>query len=594
MKRDDDDGSARRRGAAWGVLALAGLALVMLLVPACDDRLSAASTTCARDADCPGGQRCIDGLCVDQQQCDAGLGCCALETCQGGFCAAAPTDDCAAGCPDPDFECRGDYCVRHRCAEDAACEGGRCLGGFCVRGLPCDGLCGPDDACFPHRDLCRPAPPACAMTCAAGEVAVVLDADGFDGPQCSLDAAECACVGPPAVDAGDLRHADMVLLRGAPIFAAYDPDLGDLVLVEDVESDPPTVTFVDGLPDDGPAQGEELRGAEPGPDRGRYPQVAVDPRNRLHLAYYDLDARALRYVRREADGRWIAPIVVDAEGDAGRDVRLQVDPAGHPHLVYSVVQTVDGRSGLRYAVADSDGPSSADDFRVVALSMRFGADGETPPPGVLPARYGVRPCFRLAPDGRAVVAFHDGAERRLILAQGDADDGFTVHPLDGRMALGPGDDPGGRYADVLEHAAGEWCDLVAGEAGVQVVFTDERTWSLLAYRGPVEGGGAIEIVDPGGEGRRRRVGPGPAIALDPQARAVVVYQDASDNLLRMGVRTGAGWSSPPLIVDEDGPTGFANSLFVRDGVAIIGTLSLASRAGGRVSARLRVLRVPLP
>ncbi len=575
----------------WLPLALGAALAVGAL--ACDDRLSAATTTCERSADCPGGQRCVERLCVDQRQCDAGLGCCALETCQGGVCAPAPTDDCAAGCPDPDFECRGDYCVRRRCADDDGCEGGRCLGGFCVRGLPCDGLCGPDDACFPHRDLCRPAPPQCAMTCAAGEVAVVLDAEAQDGPVCALDAAECACVGPPAVDAGDLRDADMALLRGAPVFVAYDPDLGDVVVVEDVESDRPRVTFVDGLPDDAAPRGEDGRGADLGPDRGRYPRVAIDARNRLHLAYYDLDARALRYVRREADGRWNPPVIVDAEGDAGRDVRLALDPAGRPHLVYSVVETADGRSGLRYAVAAGPDPA-AGDFRVVALSMRFGADGETAPPGVLPARYGVRPCFRLAPDGAAVVAFHDGVERRLLLARGTADDGFDVHPLDGRMALAPGDDPGGRYADVLEHAAGEWCDLVAGEAGVQLVFTDERTWSLLAYRGAVAGGGSIEVVDPGGLGRRRRVGPSPALDLDPQARAVVVYQDASDNTLRLGVRTAGGWSSPPLIVDADGPTGFANRLFVRDGVAIIGTLSLSGRAGGRVAARLRVLRVPLP
>lgn len=575
--------------------ALVTLAALAALA-ACDDRLPAAESTCARDADCPGGQRCIDGLCVDQQQCDAGLGCCALETCQGGFCAAAPTDGCAEGCPDPDFDCRDDYCVRRRCADDAACGGGRCLGGYCVRGLPCDGLCGADEACYPHRDLCRTAPPTCRMTCAAGEVAVVLDAAAFDGPQCALDEADCACVGPPAVDTGgDLRHASMALVRGAPVFAAYDPDFGDLVIVEDLEGDDPRVTFVDGLPETPAEDPDAARGGrvEPGPDRGRYPRIAVDARNRLHVAYYDLDAGALRYTRRGGDGRWIAPVVVDDEGDAGRDVRLALDPQGRPHLVYSVVETVDGRSGLRYAVADDGDPAGPDDFRVVALSMRFGVFGETPPPGVLPARYGVRPCFRLAPDGSAVVAFHDGAERRLHLARGGLD-GFTVHPLDGRMNLGRDADPGGRYADVLEHPVGEWCDLVAGEAGVQVVFTDERTWALLAYRGPVEGGGSVEIVDPGGEGRRRRVGPDPAVALDPMARAVAIYQDASDNTLRMGLRVGAGWSSPPLIVDEDGPTGFANSLFVRDGVAIIGTLGLSSRRGGRVEARLRVLRVPLP
>lgn len=582
------------RARLWG-LALAALPLLLI---GCDDKLSAAGAACARDADCPGGQRCIEGLCVDQVHCDAGLGCCALETCQGGYCAPAPTDDCAGGCPDPDFECRGAYCVRRRCAEDAECAGGRCAAGFCVRGVPCDGLCDPDEACYPHRDLCRRAPPQCRMTCAAGDVAVVLDADAHDGPLCALDAAQCACVGPPAVGSGgDVRHAHMALVRGAPVFAAYDPDFGDLVLIEGADAaEGPVVTFVDGVPDGAPVAGDPggARGgvAEPGPDRGRYARIAVDGRNRLHVAYYDLDAAAVRYARREADGRWIAPVVVDDEGDAGRDLRLEVDAAGRPHLVYSVVETVDGRSGVRYAVG-AEAAVAAADFEVVAVSMRFGVFGETPPPGVLPARYGVRPCFRLAPDGAAVVGFHDGAEGRLYLARGGLD-GFAVHPLDGRMVLPPGADPGGRYLDVLDHRLGAWCDLVAGEAGVQVVFTDERTWALLAYRGPVEGGGAIEVVDPGGVGRLRRVGADPALALDADARAVVVYQDGTDNVLRMGVRVGGGWATPPRVIDPDGPTGFANSLVVRGGEAIVGTLALSSRSGGRVDARVRVLRVPLP
>ena len=70
----------------------------------------------------------------------------------------------------------------------------------------------------------------------------------------------------------------------------------------------------------------------PGPDRGRYPRIAVDPRNRIHIAYYDLDAGAVRYVRREADGRWIEPVVVEyLKTPPGRETLMDIVAAtGEP------------------------------------------------------------------------------------------------------------------------------------------------------------------------------------------------------------------------------------------------------------------------
>lgn len=584
-------------------LALAALNLAPL--PACDDPGPAPATRCEIAADCPGGQRCVDGRCVEQAACDAGLGCCALETCQGGYCAPAPGDDCAGGCLDPDFQCDGEHCVRQTCAEDPDCAGGRCVTGRCVRALPCDGLCTAEQACYLHRDLCRRAPPACEQSCAAGEVATIIDPAAYDGPACRLDEASCVCIGPPPVaPGGDARHAQMGLLGGAPVFVAYDATFGDLLFIEGVTeagsdggSDDLRIEYLDGVPDDAPITGapDGPRGgrSEPGPDRGRYARLAIDRRGRVHVGYYDADAGALRYQLRAGDGTWSPPIVVDDEGDAGRYLRVEVDAADRAHLVYSVVETVDGRSGVRYAVALAETPAAPADFRVVAVDMQPAPFEPAPPPGVLPARYGMRPCFRLAPDGQAVIGFHDAAAGRLHFARGGVD-GFTLHPLLGEPAVRPDLDPGGRYADVLDHPLGAWCDLVAGEAGIAAVFTDERTWALLSYRGPIEGGGQIEIVDAGGIGQRRRVGADPVLGLDLAARAVVIYQDATDNTLRLGVRGPGGWAVPPLVVDEDGATGFANSLVLAGGEAIIGTLSLGAVAGGRVESALRVLRVPLP
>lgn len=566
---------------------------VLIASTGCDDRESAPAAPCETNADCPGGQRCVEGGCVEQAACDAGLGCCALETCQAGSCAPAPSDDCAAGCLDPDFECLGDHCVRRRCADDDACPGGRCVTGRCMRGLPCDGLCTEGEACYAHRDLCRRAPPSCAQSCAADEVATVLDPALYDGPVCRLDEAECVCVGPPPVEPGaDARHARMALLRDDPVFVAYDALYGDLVFVQGVDGPERTVEFVDGVPAGG--DGDGLRGGstEPGPDRGRYARLAIDRLGRVHVGYYDTDAGAARYARRAVDGTWTV-MLLDDEGDAGRDIQIALDGEGRPHLVYSVVETVDGRVGLRYAAASTEAPGAADDFRVVAIDMRPAPFAPVPPAGVFPDRYGARPCLSLAPSGQAVVGFYDADDDRLILARGGVE-GFELHPLSGVPAIRADLDPGGRYADVLDHDLGRTCALVAGEAGIAAVFTDERTWALLSYRGPIEGGGQIEIVDPGGVGQRRRVGADPALALDLAARAVVAYQDSTDNTLRLNVRTPAGWSTPPLVIDDAGATGYANSLVILGGEALVGTLSLGTRAGGRVESDLRVIRVMLP
>lgn len=585
----------RVQARAIALLVALGCALVSLM--SCDDSAPAGEATCARDADCPIGQRCEDRVCVDRTPCaDGGLSCCLLETCRGGFCTLVPTDDCAAGCVDPDFTCIDDYCVRRTCADDGACDGGQCVAGRCVRGVPCGGLCTADQACFLHRDACRARPPSCAEQCAADEVAVVLDSDAYDGPMCGFEAAECACIGPAQTNAPvDARHADMALVGASPAFAAYDAEHGDLVFIEQAESDAPQVTWLDGLPDalPPPQVGARRSPDQPGPDRGRYARVAIGDDRAVHIAYYDADAGALRYLRRAPDGTWRAAIVVDDEGDAGRYVRLVVDAAGRPHLVYSVVETNDGRAGLRYATAPAGQPMSAMDFRIASVSVRNTGFDRPPPAGVLPRRHGVRPCLRLGPDDAVSLAFHDAETGELFLARGGLG-GFEVYPLNGTMRLAPDADPGGRYLDVLEHDLGQYCDLVTGAAGVQVVFVDATTQALLSYRGPIEGGGQIEIVDPGGQGQRRRVGADPALALDAMAQPIVIYQDATDNTLRLGRRTPQGWAVPPQIVDDRGAVGYANSLIIQGREAIIGTVALGTLPGGRVESQVRVLRLMLP
>jgi hypothetical protein len=577
-------------------------ALVLLLLVGCSDRKSAADPGCDTTADCPGGLVCADGSCVAPDPCNATADCCPGAVCKGGVCEVAPAECMADGdCGDPLRVCVDGLCQRRPCGGGCP-NGARCIADYCYVGPPCGGQCGAEDACFPHRDECRKAPASCAESCGAGFVRVVTHSTDYNGAVCDLAEAECTCVQAPALQPADYgRYASMSLRGGAPVFAAYDADYGDLVFVEGVESDMPRVTYLDGVPPDGPLQADPggPRGGRtaPGPDVGRYASLDADPAGGLHVAYYDADARTLRGVAADASGHWSSPVVIDqeAEADVGRYARLRTDANGGVHVAYFAARSVGSPgllTGVRYAYS-ADGAN----FAVTLVSEGQAPESQAmlPVAGETPLGMGVMPCLDVGPDGQAYIGFYDSAEHDFWLARGGVD-GFEVHPLDGAPSESWPPDPGGRYADVLHHDLGRSCALVVEAPDVvTVVFLDGDTHALLAYHGPVGGGGALDMVDPGGDGTHRLLGGDTAIALDGAGRPVVVYQDASGNDLVLSVRGDAGWSAQPLVVASAGAMGFYNSLAIPPGgQAIIGTLELATAGRGLVKPKLRVFRQDIP
>jgi len=587
----------------WGVLLLLcarrrrllpALLVAVALSPfmGCEDRAPAPQTQCVRHGDCLGGQLCVEGVCTAAQGCDAGVECCILEECRGGFCLPLPTDDCAqSGCPPNEVCTENGYCNRRPCDDDSVCkDDGRCVAGHCVPQVPCEGRCADGEACYVHRDACRPSPAAC-QPCAEGQVQVILNPGQYDGPECSDAAAECACVGARNLNVlGAGTEASMGLVAQMPVFAAYEPLLGDLIYIEDPTGEAPRITFVDGVPADAPVDADPAgpRGgvSAPGPDRGRWPDMAVAADGTAHIVYRDADAESLRYVRRGPDGVWTQPMVLDDQGDVGHFPQIRLDAERRPHIVHSVARTVDGLSGVRYLVANSSTPAPGD-FRSRAVSVRRQADNQAAGlagPG--------RACLHITNSGRALVGFYRADQRWLYLAHGDVD-GFEVSPLSNALRLPDPVDRGGRYLDFGDHDVGAFCGIAGTEDAIQVVFTDHRTWSLLAYRGPFAGGGELELVDDGGIGARRRVGADLEVVLDPLARLIAVYQDATENDVRFTIRHPDGWV-PPEALATHGAIGFSNSLVVLTDEMVVGTVELRTVVGGRLSPRLHVLRIPLP
>ena len=494
-----------RREVRLAVL-LVGLAILV----GCGDSDPAPDIPCAEDIECPAGLTCLGRICQPEQSCDESSDCCVLQSCQGGVCRDAVPDVCAeGGCPTGQT-CEGNYCIALACSSDAQCSGGqRCVQGHCVLGSPCQGACGPDEACFVHRQVCRVAPPQCAMSCGTGSLRVVVDPRRYDGPVCNLDNATCECVEGFGDNLGSVsRQADMAFLEGRAVVASFDPDFQDLVLIEGLDTASPSHTYLDGLPgsENGIIDPTPSRAGltQPGPRRGYFPQIEVDFRGRIHIAYYDGDAGTLRYLRREENGNWVGPIVVDEAGDAGRYVQLRVDENGQSHLVYTVLDQSGLQSSVRYALG-SNAAIGPQNFSIHTISSRpLNADNVVGL-GLLPAEHGVKPCMTLDGD-TVVVAFHDGGEGRLYLGRGGPA-GFQVEPMNG--LFGPSlseQDPGGRYADFSEHVVGEDCAILSANGEIDLIFSNNRTWSLMGYRGTVQGPGSLNILDEGTWGHRARIG----------------------------------------------------------------------------------------
>lgn len=587
----------RRRRRAAGVLAAA---LAAAGLAGCGEPGAARRTPCLDTAECPGGLVCLEGVCEAVPHCATSEDCCPGSVCQQGVCLPAGAECAAdADCLAPERFCLEGLCHQRACGAPTDCPPGVfCVGGYCHPGPPCGGRCGDERLCFADLDVC--APVACPA-CPPGQVRLAADPGAFRGPACELDAVQCRCVTAPPVNSNDVgRHATMAVRRGQPVFAAYDADYGDLVLVEDVESGAPRKTWLDGFPADGIVEGDPAgprRGiTTPGPDRGRYSSVTVDAKGRLVLAYYDATEGDLRYLRDDGAGVFGAPIVVDALGDVGRFARVRTDGRARAHIVAHAPRGPDGQTALRYSVSLGADPAGAADFFTETIESFPPARITVPAPGEPADGVGVAPCLAIGPDDRAYVAYYNTVTRRPTLAV-QAAAGFVRYPLSGVLAPELAEDPGARWSRFDEHDLGRACDLlvrrVDGVDHLVLTFTDADTQALLLYEGPAEGGGTISLVDAGAPGRRGFVGADPVLALDILGEPVVVFQDQTNNDLRWTRRVGGAFL-PGRSVATAGALGFYNGLALVADTAVVGTVSLRATSTGRSALALHVFRLDLP
>ena len=556
-----------------------------LLAGGCEDQ-AAGPQPCAATAECPAGFVCSGEVCVASNPCEDATGCCPGQVCLAGLCQDPEPCSGDGDCAGPGRACSGGRCVRRACLEDAVCPPGLvCAGGRCVDRLPCDGRCGPGEACHAPTATCRAAPAACAgAACGPGELLLVQDeGEAHQGAGCGWDEAGCVCLAAPPLRPGELGRWGSLALRGEgeAVAAAWDRTFGDLVWLEFPGAGSPARELVlDGVPPGPPAAAADgYRGGvvAPGPDVGRFSSVALAADGTAWVAYRDDEAGALK-VARGSGGVWSAH-VVDAAGDAGWWASLALLPDGRPVVAHAAPGAPEGPE-LRLARATGADPADAGDWTAEVLAER--------PPVVVPAGggSGARPAavgaeISLAAAGdRLALAWLDRTGAPALWLSWSDGGGLFRHRL---LAGGDGRDPGPEAALALDPTG-----------RLLVAWTDPLHGLLLAAHGADPEALQPEPVHDGrGGGTVRPVGAWVAAAWSPGGEPVLAYQDPRDNDLWLARRTGGGaWTRQP--VRTEGAVGFHNDLVVDAAGAWIYTVRLGFDVRGRSVAGPRLVRAPLP
>lgn len=550
----------RRRGgrsaaSAGGALTALLLALAALL-GGCDDDANPGADP--NDAD--------DGV---APECTADDGCEEGEVCRDGACVPLTCTDDPSVCDALDCGNRGATC------EDGVCG---CLP-FCPEG------CADDEFCCEARNACEAPPEAScdAAQCPPGFQIAVVDQGRVDPASCERVDVGCDCVELDPLDPGFVgRFVDLAVVDRTAWISAYAENFGDLVVARYDEVAGWVWQWVDGVPADGEVEAGPSgpRGGieERGPNVGQYSSIGAAADGTLHVAYYDVSNRALKYARGapRADGRhdWTL-MTLDAGGDAGRWASLSLGADGVPAIAYRVGSIADGDgfvSEVRVIVAAQAAPASADDWGVPFVVQQRALAEEDPETGSYPEGTGLFNSLARHPDGRLALAWYDRSEGRLWWSS-MVDAGWT----EPEMLAGWGHPDPDRDGDM-----GANVDLIVdGDGNAHLCYQDGMTDSLRYLAPALDRDEWVDDgvwLDVGGRPYSVHVvGDDCNVRLDGAGDPVIVFQDATLQALLMRRRTREvvdptvenPWSGREVLrgdeADYQGAHGFYASAAVVDG-----------------------------
>jgi hypothetical protein len=577
---------------------------------------------CTTEADCCPGQTCP----AERKKCFDRFVSCATDADCGDkgdrFCEVYT-----------DFYGTSSRCRFKPCGALGQCpEGQSCFQGECMADLPCNGTCEPGKACVPSIDRCqdyssptgRPQA-ACPMSCAPGFIATFNDPRNI-WDSCQLPPVACVCAQLPSLRSNDLgRFSAMAADPGAALYVStYDGQYGDLVVAKyGLDGTREALEYVDGVPQAPVRYGPSgARGgiAEPGPDVGRYTDVAVGG-GRVYVSYYDVSNGDLKVAVRSSSGTWSSHRVDGQNADLGLYTSIALDSDGLPGVSYfqragesgfDVMSCPTPRptaqvkyiTALKFARATTQTPSSETDWQVrtVACLARpppvcDGCTGICADTGSGPACFQAgsgctscsgsdRACVnangsnvcatRVTPSDLQQVPFGVGvfsslafkgkdaviaAMRRTQPAMGAPDGDLLAWTVSGAGTVGApvlvdGSGDTGYFTDVK---------IDPGTQGVAIGYHDFSSKAFKFYFSPqLQAGVTPEVidtgVDPAAPGNQSWVGTDSAIVFGPQGVVWALYQDATRGDLKLAKRTSS-WARQPSPRTEGAVGFFADAVF---------------------------------
>ncbi|MFZ5467953.1 MAG: hypothetical protein ACOZIN_00835 [Myxococcota bacterium] len=593
-----------------------------------------ADRKCVTEADCCPGQTCP----ADRKKCfDKYLSCETDADCgdKGDRFCEEWTDSYGTS-----KRCRFKACT------DGACPDGQyCFQNECMADLPCGGACESGKACVPAIDRCQDysnptdrAAAACPVTCAAGFIATFNDNRNV-WDTCRLPEVACVCAELPPLRSEDLGRFSAIAADATQnrlFVSAYDGQYGDLVVLRfDGAGTLAGTEYVDGVPSGtvrfGPS-GARGGVVEPGPDVGRYTDVAVH-NGQVFVSYYDVTNGDVKLALRSTDGTWRTMRVDGTDADLGLYSSVAVDSDGYPGLSYFQKgggATFDSAScpappptgdktfitALKFARANTASPAGPADFTVRTIACQ----SRPPPPCYNCAQTCADPgtgagCY--APDttctgcdANTEVCVMVGttptcAKKYNPSNLAEVVDGvglFSALAFNGKDAYiaymnrtgGDGDLYGVRLGaqntvlpQVLLDAAGDTgffpdVKLDPGGTNVAVSYHDFSSRAFKLFFAPnFQAGVTPEVIDPGtgaaSSGVHHWVGTDSALAFAGAQDLYAVYQDATGGDLKLARRQNNVWTLLSPLRTEGAVGFFADAV-------MLGSKLFASHA--RIHAKL--------
>jgi hypothetical protein len=540
-------------------------------------------------------------------------------------------------------------CVYELCDGDSACGFGRsCYEGRCVTTAPCGGNCPEGTACDLITGKCAAFPdksPGCDKACGGNELKIFSDPTTMSGEACCDLACECKTL-PPIVPTRFGRYSRVVFASDDVMVSAYDAQFGDLVVAHyKPDGSFSRLDYVDGVPagaavvadPSGPRGGI----ADVGENVGTHTSIAADAQGLARVAYHDEDGKSLKVALQQADGTWRTHFVDggDADGNVGQFTDIAVGTDGTIFISYLAHNTtlagIPGKAtGIKLAKSRTPNPTSAADWDLSVVDARPITDPcnntcasgtacvlNSGAPVCLPEASGCSPscsssetCVNTGavteckppplppesadvPRGRGlytsitldgatpVVAYYDAVDGdlRTAVVSGAAP---TVTVLDG-------DGNGGhRSGDV-----GRFPTVAKIGNNLTVVYEDFGRHELRAWQGAASelgSGGTYTLVDRGQDPTRsgkQFVGAGARLAQSASS-PIVVYQDASNNDLKVANFDGTAWVPGTLVTE--GAHGYYSDVAVGGGKAYIVSVEARLDDRGIEASRLGLTVQPAP